>query len=119
MHAGALEGTGIYMTTDSDLAIDVDLLANDPEMTQALKDAEFSPVSNQPGQWTSPVGIRVDLMTVPHQSQLPHGRRAAKVPPHGEGLARLTPGLEAALVDNEMMPIASSKTMMTAPSTFE
>ncbi len=107
MHTGAVGGTGVYMTTDSDLAVDVDLLARDPELTQTLKDANFTPVPHMPGQWIGRLGIRVDLMAVPHQSTPPHGRRAAKLPHHGKELARLTPGLEPALIDNRVMTITA------------
>lgn len=107
LHTGPVEGTGIQMTTDSDLALDTDLLASDPEMTETLKDAGFRAVPNLPGQWESPLGIRVDLMTVPHQSNRPKGSRAAKLPPHGNETARITPGLEPALIDNTTMTIAA------------
>lgn len=105
LHTGPVEGTGIQMTTDSDLALDADLLADDPELTQTLKDANFSPVPNLPGQWESRLGIRVDLMTVPYQSNRPKGSRAANLPPHGRESARITPGLEPALVESTIMLI--------------
>lgn len=44
-------------------------------------------------------------MTVPHQSNRPKGSRAAKLPSHGKESARITPGLEPALVDNATMTI--------------
>lgn len=105
LHTGLVEGTGVQMTTDSDLAVDVDLLLGDPELTETLKSAHFRAVPDLPGQWQSPLGIRVDLMTVPHQSNRPKGSRAAKLPPHGKESARITPGLEPALVDNATMTI--------------
>lgn len=46
-------------------------------------------------------------MTVPHQSNRPRGGRAADLPPHGEEAARITPGLEPALIDNAAMPIGA------------
>ncbi|GAB3113203.1 hypothetical protein GCM10027055_17510 [Janibacter alkaliphilus] len=63
---GDVPGTGIPMTTDSDLAIDADLLADAPEMSGLLTDAGFSAAS-QPGHWISSHGIGLDLMGVPHQ----------------------------------------------------
>lgn len=107
LRTGPVEGTGDQMTTDSDLALDVDLLADDPELTKTLKDARFHAVPNLPGQWENPQGIRVDLMTVPHQSNRPSGKRAAELPPHGKEAARITPGLEPALIDNTTMTISS------------
>lgn len=105
LHTGPVPGTGIQMTTDSDLALDVDLLAADPEITATLTGARFTAVPDLPGQWENPRGIRVDLMTVPHQSDRPAKARAAKLPPHGKATARITPGLEPALVDNVTMTI--------------
>ena len=103
LHTGPVAGTGIQMTTDSDLALDADLLTDDPELTATLRAANFTSVPNLPGQWESPMGIRVDLMTVPHQSNRDKGKRAADLAPHGKETARITPGLEPALVDNSTM----------------
>lgn len=105
LHTGAVPGTGAPMTTDSDLAVDADLLSDEPEITGALRQAHFTAVRDMPGQWENPQGIRVDLMAVPHQSNRPHGSRAARLPPHGREVARITPGLEPALVDNCTMTI--------------
>ena len=107
LHTGAVPGTGIQMTTDSDLALDVDVLADAPELTATLKAARFLPAAGLPGQWESPTDIRVDLMTVPHQSNRPPGRRAADLTPHGRDAARITPGLEPALIDNAAMLITA------------
>lgn len=106
LRAGAVEGTGIYMTTDSDLAVDADLLGNDPELTSALTAAGFI-ADAQPGSWIGHMGVKVDVMSVPHQSNRPAGSRAANLPPHGKRLARITPGLEPALIDNSPMLITA------------
>lgn len=106
LHTGAVAGTGIQMTTDSDLALDVDILSDDPELTAALRAARFFPAgADLPGQGESPTGIRVDLMTVPHQSNRPGGRRSADLSPHGKDAVRITPGLEPALIDDAAMPV--------------
>ena len=103
---GVVDATGIQFTTDSDLVLDVDLLSDNPELTEALKAANFTPVREDlPGQWQGAHGIRVDLMTVPHQSNRPAGKRAADLTPHGKESARITPGLEAALIDNTTLTI--------------
>ena len=99
LHAGEVTGLGVVMTTDSDLVLDVDLLSDDPELTRALTAVGFT-ADAQPGSWIGDGGIRVDVMAVPHQSNRPVGARAAQLPPHGKALARITAGLEPALVDN-------------------
>lgn len=105
-HTGVVEGTGIAMTTDGDLALNADLLTSDPELTGALKDAGFTE-GRQPGSWMGEGGVNVDLMVVPHQSNRAAGARAADLPPHEKWLARITPGLEPALVDNKIAEITA------------
>lgn len=101
---GDVPGTGIPMTTDSDLAIDADLLADAPEMSGLLTDAGFSAAS-QPGHWISSHGIGLDLMGVPHQ--VPRARRSAGFRGHDRSVARVTPGLEPSLVDCSHMTVGS------------
>lgn len=105
-HTGPVEGTGVVMTTDGDLALDADLLAADPELTGALRDAGFVE-GRQPGMWVGEGGVRVDLMVAPHQSNRGAGARAARLPPHHKHLARITAGLEPALVDNGVAEVAA------------
>lgn len=105
-HTGMVTGTGDFMTTDGDLALNADLLTADPELTGALSDAGFTP-GQQPGQWLGEGEVRVDLMVVPHQSPRGRDARAAHLPPHENHLARITPGLEPALVDNDVHEIAA------------
>lgn len=100
-HTGEVEGTGINRTTDGDLALNTELLHPAPELTTALETAGFTP-DTQPGSWVGTGRVKIDIMTVPHQSNtLKKGARSAKLPPHGKQLARITPGLEAALVDSD------------------
>lgn len=50
-------------------------------------------------------------MTVPHLSNQTRARsRSPRLPPHGKHLARITPGLEPALVDNTQHTIESPDT---------
>lgn len=81
-HTGEVPDTGIMMTTDGDLALDVDLLNRDPELATTLEKAGFIP-SGQPGSWIGQGGVHVDLMVAPHQSA-PRGAgaRSAVIPPH-------------------------------------
>lgn len=95
------------MTTDADLALDTDRIRDEPELYQAMEVAGFVP-GDQPGSWFGRGGVGVDLMVVPHQS----GRgsktaRAVNLPPHRRGVARVTPGLEAALVDYGFLRVAA------------
>jgi hypothetical protein len=97
-------------TKDSDVAVDPRLLKDDPLIEEAMKQAGFSPnlESGQPGAWVNSRGIPVDLM-VPESLAGPGGRnaRGARVPPHSQRAMRRARGLEAALVDNDLMEIAA------------
>jgi len=55
------------MTTDGDLALDVTALHTEPEITAALRAAEFQEGAN-PGSWIGNGGVAVDIMVVPSQS---------------------------------------------------
>lgn len=93
-------------TKDSDLALDVHSLGDDPLIEVAMERAGFrrNPESNQPGAWVSPTGIPVDLM-VPEALAGKGGRRGARIPPHASNATRRATGLEAAVVDREEMDI--------------
>ena len=97
-------------TKDSDLTIDPRTLEDDPLIEAAMTRARFylDPTSNQPGAWMNPEGIPVDLM-VPEDLAGPGGKsaRAARLPPHARGALRRARGLEATLVDNEVMEVAA------------
>lgn len=97
-------------TKDSDLAIDPRTLEDDPLIEAAMTRARFylDPTSDQPGAWMNPEGIPVDLM-VPEELAGPGGKsaRAARLPPHARGALRRARGLEAELVDNDVMEVAA------------
>lgn len=92
-------------TKDSDLAIDPRSLDGNRRVDEAMRSAGFLP-AGQPGAWVSPTGIPVDLM-VPEKLAGPGGKnaRSARIPPHDPHALRRARGLEAALVDNEVMEI--------------
>ena len=98
VHTGAGTLTIPPMTTDADLAIDADLLADNPEIALTMQAAGFA--ASQPGHWENPQGIAVDIMVAPHQSNRPAGSRAADLAPHAKSVARIGPGLAPALIDN-------------------
>lgn len=109
-HTGDGELSVPVMTTDGDLALDTRGLANDPDIAEALRSGGFVAGSN-PGRWVGRKDIAVDLMVVPSQANVTKkGARAAKLPPHDRATARVTPGLEPALVDHEPLSIAALDT---------
>ena len=102
-------------TTDGDLALNPAILLDQPVLETTMKDAGFKLAvkegSAEPGLWvveTSvdgvPMPVGVDLIVPDALSQRP-GRRGALLPPHGKRAARRVVGLEAALVDNDVMTI--------------
>ena len=97
-------------TKDSDLAVDPRHLAEDPLIEVAMTGAGFyrDPVGGQPGAWLNGEGIPVDLM-VPEALAGPGGknRRGARIPPHDRGAMRRARGLEAVVVDNDVMEVTA------------
>ncbi|MCL1800937.1 MAG: hypothetical protein FWG25_06200 [Promicromonosporaceae bacterium] len=93
-------------TTDSDIALDASKLAESPEISAALQAHGFVPGHN-PGNWLSQDNVAIDIMVAPYQSPRKKGSRAAKIPPHEPTVARITRGLEPALVDNRYDAIKS------------
>jgi len=94
------------MTKDSDLALDVRTLADEPLLEEAMRAAGFELDSGarQPGAWVNSRGIPVDLM-IPEALAGAAGRRGARIPPHSKHAARRADGLEAAVVDHAPMPV--------------
>lgn len=99
VHAGQSELSVALMTTDSDLVLRVSVLDDAPDIAAALEGAAFARGKN-PGSWLGKGGVAVDLMVAPHESNVSKkGARAAALPGHDKWVARITPGLEPALVD--------------------
>jgi hypothetical protein len=99
LHTGAGRLAQPPMTTDADLALDTSALADEPEIASTLMNAGFKPGRN-PGSWLGKGEIAVDIMVVPWQSgTTKKAARAGRIPPHSTNTARITPGLEPALVD--------------------
>lgn len=106
-HTGDAELNVPLMTTDADLAVNVDDLAGVPEIGASLRVAGFTPGPN-PGHWVTLDDIAVDLMVVPHQAGATRpSARAARLAPHEKLTARITRGLEPALIDNDLATIAA------------
>jgi len=106
LHTGSQDTNVPPMTTDADLALDTDLLADDPEIAATLQAAGFVP--GQPGHWENSQGIAVDLMVAPHQSNRQSASaRAAHLTSHAKSVARIGPGLALALSDNAPQSITA------------
>ncbi len=98
-------------TTDGDFAIDPKNLRPTPKLAEALRKAGFTP-SEEVGTWvtrraiaSTAVDMQIDLM-VPELVGGP-GTRGARLGVHGNRAARKARGLEAALVDREVMVISA------------
>lgn len=103
-------------TTDGDLVIASDVLAGSPlledVMSTRFDHARRGPTgAEEPGVWTRSVdvdGERIEIpvdLIVPEGIAPPGGTRAARLGPHGKRAARKAPGLEAALIDNDVLLI--------------
>ncbi|MDA8039667.1 MAG: hypothetical protein M0Z69_11015 [Actinomycetota bacterium] len=105
-------------TIDGDVAINPSLLGADPRLEAAMRQANFELTvresgHEEPGIWVTPVIIdgkpdfvSVDLI-VPEAVAPGRGRRAARLPGHGDRSTRRLVGLEGALVDHSPMLISS------------
>lgn len=102
-------------TTDADLALEPDALSDAPTLGDLMEAAGFELAKLQgapePGIWQKPariggaeVQIPVDLI-VPAGVAPALGTRGARLGPHGKRAARKAAGLEAALVDNDVMRV--------------
>lgn len=106
LRTGGIDVALAEATKDSDVAIDPRLLADVPRLEAAMRAAGFLPsVNGQPGAWMSPGGIPVDLM-VP-ESLAGAGTRGARIHPHDSKATRRARGLEAALVDFDVLEVAA------------
>jgi ribosomal protein L11 len=99
-------------TSDGDLALDPELLTDEPTLAGLMEAKGFRLQllggAPEPGIWEAPavivngaeVRIPVDLI-VPAGVAPPGGNRGARLGNHGKKAARKAKGLEAALVDNQ------------------
>jgi hypothetical protein len=102
MHTGDADLAVAEYTTDADLVLQPDAVADEPLLDEILRAGGFTP-HEHPGRWLSTEGVYVDLM-VPEALAGP-GTRGARLGPHGKRAARRAKGLEAALVDRDMHTI--------------
>ena len=111
MHTGAIEMAVPEFTLDADITFDPALVLAIPEIEAAMLEAQFER-GNSVGVWIAsrtvagvPARVEVDLM-VPDAVGGP-GRRAARLPGHAKEVARKTRGLEAALIDKNVVTMAA------------
>ena len=116
LRAGAAVLPIADLTTDADLALDPALLSPAPDLEGLLKASGFEHVEHggapEPGLWEIETEVggrqtRIPLDLIVPSEAAAGGRRSAELGPHGRRAARRSPGLEAALVDNESMEIAA------------
>ncbi|MFD5826569.1 hypothetical protein [Lentzea sp. NPDC060358] len=107
LHTGTADFGTAPTTTDADLALIPENLADEPAVVEAMRAGGFVP-GNQPGRWLGEGGVAVDLMA-PEELCGGSGRRSARLqPPHDDkATARKTLGLEAAVVDNSVRVIGA------------
>lgn len=114
LHTGDADLGVAEYTTDVDLALDPDSLAEIPPLEQALEGAGFFGSSNAIGVWETrrrisaslDIDVQVDLL-VPTTVSPGTGRRAARLPGHKANAARKVDGLEGVLIDLAEHDIAS------------
>jgi hypothetical protein len=104
-------------TTDGDLAVNPSLLGEDPQLEVAMTEAGFnlkvqSDGHTEPGIWVGQATIGTETFDVPVDLIVPEkfagsGSRAARLVGHGDRVARRAIGLEAALIDCDLMTITA------------
>jgi hypothetical protein len=103
LHTGEADIAVAPFTTDADLVLEPERLADRPLIGAALEQSGFV-AGVQPGEWLKDE-VRVDLM-VPAALAGP-GRRGVRLGVHGNRAARKARGLEGALVDRDRRVIES------------
>lgn len=102
-------------TTDGDLALNPARLSEVPPLEQALIQAGFlRKTSDSIGVWIThrhttdnpSTEVAIDLL-VPASVSPGKGRRAARLPGHAAGAARIVRGLEGVIVDADMLSVAA------------
>jgi hypothetical protein len=101
-------------TTDADLGLDPVLLADRPPLDALLRRAGFERKRSEGGEalvgiWTRTTDappVSVDLLT-PESLAPAGGRRAARLPGHETGTVLKVPGIEATLVDADVMSVSA------------
>lgn len=107
LRTGKLSTALAEMTKDADLAIDPRHLSNDPRLEIAMaEEGFFRPDKHNPGTWSSLSGVPVDLL-VPKLLSGSGGRRAGRIPNHDKNARRKREGIEACVIDRDLMHVGS------------
>ena len=102
LHTGAADLAVAELTTDADLAIGPEFLAEEPTIGGLLESHGFE-LQDDPGKRKTHDGVQVDLL-VPDALAGP-GRRGARLLGHGKRVARRAKGIEGVLVDSDVRTI--------------
>ncbi|MDA8197003.1 MAG: hypothetical protein M0019_07345 [Actinomycetota bacterium] len=106
-------------TTDGDLALDPNLIGDEPALESTMRNAGFELAGMdtseiEPGIWTRTEEVDGHQLIIPVDLIVPEaalintsGRRGARLGVHGNRAARRAIGLEAALVDHATMTVTS------------
>lgn len=105
LRAPAEQAQRATYTTDGDLAIDPDLLSDDPDIGQVLIDAGYQRGPN-PGAFLARNGVEIDFM-VPDGSVPASSRRSVELAGQSRFTARRAAGLELTLLDADPLQIAA------------
>lgn len=103
-------------TTDADVALDPSSLADDPQLESAMENADFQLKTNphgaiEPGTWIGTAWLDAVRFEIPVDLIVPEGAlsggktRGARLPVHGKRAAKRTRGLEASIVDHDVLPL--------------
>ena len=103
-HTGASTLSVAELTTDADVVIAPQLLAEAPEIAQLLLSRDFE-FQGDPGKWMTADQVQFDLLVPAGVGGA--GRRGARLAGHDKRAARQTKGLEGALVDNEVRELGA------------
>ncbi|MFN8149507.1 MAG: hypothetical protein U0R24_00065 [Solirubrobacterales bacterium] len=107
LHTGDTDEAVAPLTIDGDMAVDPDLLGDDPKLEDALGEAGFAlGESRDPGKWFNSKEVEVDLL-VPASVALGGGTRSVELPPHSSRTTRRAQGLEGVLVDKAPFRLAA------------
>ena len=102
-------------TTDGDLAIEPARLGSLPPLDQVFVQAGFHPktgdsvgtwITHRPTKANPATEVAIDLL-VPASISPGRGRRAARLPGHGDRSARIVTGLDGVIADADNMSIAA------------
>jgi hypothetical protein len=99
-------------TTDADLAVSPDRLADEPPIETLMRAGGFSQAGD-PGAWTKTVTVSDGDVVVPVDLMVPtglapaRGRRSAHLPPHDKMALRKAVGLEGAVIDHDIRDVSS------------